>query len=295
MPRSLARSLVLILVFCLGLAGCRREVQAPGDPVAAVKGMAAALRDNDLIRYSRLSMPPALHGQMEARWRARLRTAPPPNAAEIHDYQRWMGRLTAANAEQALYQSADLKLRKLESEIGSQWPLMQATGGIFINGLVQANDKLTPPEKEHAKAVGSALLSWMTPERLADRAKARQAIAALTRTARDLNVPTLQQWRQLEMLPALEKTGQALKGLKQLGRIYGVDADASLADVQARVIGAEGDLATLEVSYPLLGKTIKFDMQLLRRDDRWYSADAVRKAEIELSKPLSTTAPSAGP
>ena len=293
MPRSLVRSLVLILAFCLGLAGCRREVQAPGDPVAAVKGMAAALRDNDLVRYSRLSMPPSLHRQMEARWRARLRTAPPPSAAEIRDYQRWMGRLTAANAEQVLYQSADLKLRKLEAEIGSQWPLMQATGGIFINGLVQANDKLTAPEKEHAKAVGSALLSWMTPERLADRTKARQAIAVLTRTARDLNVPTLQQWRQLEMLPTLEKTGQALKGLKQLGRIYGVDADASLADVQARVIGAEGNLATLEVSYPLLGKAIKFDMQLLRRDGRWYSADAVRKAELELRQPLPASPRSA--
>ena len=72
----------LILLAFLSLAGCRREVVAPGDPVAAVKGMAAAVRDNDLVRYSRLSMPPELHQQMEARWKANLALAPPPTAAQ---------------------------------------------------------------------------------------------------------------------------------------------------------------------------------------------------------------------
>ena len=43
-----------------------------GDPVAAVKGMAEAIRNNDLVRYSRLSMPPKLHQRMEARWKAKL-------------------------------------------------------------------------------------------------------------------------------------------------------------------------------------------------------------------------------
>ena len=31
------------------------------------------------------------------------------------------------------------------------------------------------------------------------------------------------------MIPALEKAGRVLKGMKQIGRIYGVDVDASLA------------------------------------------------------------------
>ena len=78
MSRLSARCLALILFACLSLAACRREVTAPGDPVAAVKGMAAAVRDNDLVRYSRLSMPPKLHRQMEARWQAKLVAAAPP-------------------------------------------------------------------------------------------------------------------------------------------------------------------------------------------------------------------------
>ena len=291
MPRSFVRCLALIVIVCLGLAGCRREVLAPGNPVAAVRGMAAAVKDNDLVRYSRLSMPPQLHQQMEARWRARLVAAAPATAKEQGDYARWMARLTAADAEQRLYRSVDSKLNKLDKEIGSQWPLMQATGGIFLNGLIGANDKLSPAEKAHAKAVASALLAWIKPALVTDRVRARQAIAVLTGSARELRLPTLQQTRQLEMIPALEKAGQALKAAKRIGRIYGLDADTSLAGVDAKLVSLEGELATLEVSYPLLGQTVKFEMQLLRRDGRWYSADAVRSAEAELVQPLAAARP----
>ena len=74
--------------------------------------------------------------------------------------------------------------------------------------------------------------------------------------------------------------------------IYGIDLDLALAGTQARLLSANGDVATMEVSYPLLGKTIRFEMQLLRRDGRWYSADAVRDAEAELLKPLIEGEPS---
>jgi hypothetical protein len=288
MSRVSSRCFQLILLACLALAGCHREVVAPGDPVAAVKGMAAAIRDNDLVRYSRLSVPPQLHRRMEARWSANLKAAPPPTEAQQRDYAKWMARLTADDAETRLYRSYDGKMKKIQAEISSQWPLMQATGGIFVNGLIQANDHLSSGEKDHAKAVGSALLDWLSPRLLSDRAKARQAIAILTSTARDLDLPTLQQSRQLEMIPALEKAGRILKAFKEIGRIYGLDADASLAGLQARVVAVDGDVATMEVSYPLLGKTVSFEMQLLRRDGRWYSADAVHDAEAELVRPLGS-------
>lgn len=288
MSRLFSRWLPLILLALLALAGCRREVVAPGDPVAAVKGLAQAVRDNDLVRYSRLSMPPALHKQMEARWKANLATAPAPTLAQQQDYAKWMGRLTAPDAEAQLYNSFDRKLKKIEEELNSQWPLMQATGGIFLNGVITANPKLTAAEKAHAKAMGSALINWLKPELVTDRARARRAIAALTETARDINLPTLADSRRLEMMPAMEKAGRGLKGIKQIGRIYGLDADASLAQVQARVKAVEGSVATMEVSYPLLGQTVKFEMQLLRRDGRWYSADAVRNAEQALTQPPGT-------
>ncbi len=303
MPRF--RVPALLLLACLALfavlASCRREVVAPGDPVAAVRGMADALRQNDLVRYSRLSMPPALHAQVEAHWHAHRAAGPAPTQKQREDYAKWMQRLTAADAETALFRDFNAKMKKFDREIGAQWPLMQATGGMLANGLIQANGHLSPSEKVHAKAVSAALLGWMTPQLLSDRSRARAAIRVLVATARQLNLPTLEASRELDMIPSLEKAGQALAGLKQMARIYGLDADGSLAALSARLVDAHGDRATVEVSYPLLGQSVRFEMELLRRDGRWYSYDAVTQAEADLAKarrplpvpPTATRAPSA--
>lgn len=292
MPRFLSRVALLMLCLALfGLNACRREVVAPGDPVAAVQGLAEAIRDNDLVRYSRLSLPPELHTKMERRWAERLKIAPPPTEEQRKDYARWMARLTAADAEAKLYKSLDPKLKKFESEVGTQWPLMQATAGIFVNGLIQTNSKLSTGEKAHAKALGEVFLAWLKPELITDRDRAKRAIAVVAETAREIDLPTLEDSRRLEMIPALEKGGVALAGLKQLGRIYGVDADAALAGVQTRVKDVDGDIATMAVTYPLLGRQVEFEIELIRRDGRWYRADAVREAERELALPLRAQGP----
>ena len=298
LPRRLAwlvLALALLALLAVGLRGCLRSTVAPGDPVAAVEGLAQAVRDNDLVRYSRLSLPPELHQRMEARWKQKLALAPPPRPEQVKDYARWMGRLTADDAETALYKSLDPKLARLEKEIGAQWPLMQATANIFLNGVITANDRLSEAEKAHARAIGAALMAWVTPERFTNRTSAKQAIAVVARTARALELPTLADARKLEMIPALEKAGIGLKGLKAAGRAYGVDADEALDGVEAEVESVEGDIATMHVTYPLFGQEIAFDMELVRRDGRWYPADTVRQAEAELAQPLPAAAPTPAP
>jgi hypothetical protein len=291
LPRPIAWLVLALALLAVGLGGCRKSTVAPGDPVAAIEGLARAVRDNDLVRYSRLSLPPDLHTKMEARWHQKLATAAPPRPEQVKDYARWMGRLTADDAETALYKSLDPKLARLEKEIGAQWPLMQATANIFLNGVVSANDKLSDAEKAHARAIGAALMAWATPERFTDRASAKKAIQGLVRAARDLELPTLADARKLEMVPALEKFGIGLRGLKAAALAYGVDGDAALDGIEAKVESVEGDIATMHVSYPLFGQQIAFDMELLRRDGRWYPADAVRKAEADLAQPLPAAAP----
>jgi len=273
-----------LVLLAAGLAGCN-NTKAPGNPVAAVEGLADAIHDNDLVRYSRLSLPPELHKKMEARWHEQLAAAPPPRPEQVQDYARWMGRLTEKDAEASLYKSLDPKLAHLEKEIGAQWPLMQATATIFLNGVIQANDRLSPSEKAHAQAVAAAVTKWADPKTFTNRDHARAAIAEVTRTARELELPTLADARKLEMVPALERAGIGLEGLKAAGKVYGIDADAALEGVTAKVKSAKGDSATLQVTYPLLGQTIAFEMELLRRDGRWYPADAVRQAEAELAQP----------
>jgi hypothetical protein len=281
---------LLCLLLCLGLSACHRVVQAPGDPVAAVKGLVAAVRDDDLVRYARLSVPPELFDRQAQRWQAAVAAAPPPTDAERRDYARWMKRLTEPQAEDKLFRSLNNRLGKVDPELKARWPLMKASAEIFLKGLIQASDSFGPDQKAHAISLGSALLAGIDPERLADRDRARAAVKVLVATAREVDLPTLDSQRKLGMVQAMAKGSIALKGLKRIGLLYGLDIDTALDGVQAKVVAADGELATLEVSYPLLGQTVRFETQLIRRNGRWYRADAVRDAEAELAQPLPSAA-----
>jgi hypothetical protein len=205
-----------------------------------------------------------------------------------------MARLTAPDAEAALMRDLEPKLAKLESELSGQWPLMQATASIFLNAAIQANTELSDAEKAHGSEVVAGLMDWAQPALFTDRERARQSVAALSRTARKLDLPTLDQARALPMLPALEKGGVALAGIKDVGRAYGLDMDKSLDGMKAELVSSEGDTARVKVSYPLLDRTISFEMEMLRRDGAWYSAEAVRQAEAELAETGIPAAPAAG-
>lgn len=280
----------------LGLAtGCSREPVAPGNPVAAVEGLAEAIRDNNLVRYSKLSLPPALHARMEQRWNAELALAPALTEVQRKDHARYMKQMMEPGAEAKLFKRYESKLNKFQSELNSQWPMMQGGARIFVTGAIQANENLTPAEREHAKAVSQAILKWLNPKFFSDKDKAREAIAVICQTAREVNLPKAEQMRGLSMMHTLEKSGIALKGLKSIGRIYGADVDESLENLEARLVDADasGNEATVEVMYVLLDQEIRFEIDMTRIDDRWYPADSVKEAQQTLQQALPSAAASA--
>jgi hypothetical protein len=294
-----AWALLALLTLVLALGACRREadpesVQAAGDPVAAVKGLAEALRDNDLVRHSQLSLPPELHARTEALWNQRVAEAATVADEDAEQYDRMMARLTAPDAEAALMRDLEPQLARFEAEIGGQWPMMQATAAIFLNAAIQANAELSAAEKTHATEVVSSLLAWAQPALFTDRERAARAISHLVDTAAELDLPTLADVRALPMRPALEKGGIALAGIKATAKVYDLDLDRSLDGVQAELLSAQGDSARVKVSYPLLDRTVSFEMEMLRRDDGWYSADAVREAEAELAEAGDLAVPADG-
>lgn len=283
-----AWALLALLFLVLTLGACRKEApeaaKAPGDPVAAVEGLAQALRDNDLVRYSRLSLPPGLHARSEALWNRRVAEAEPVDDADAAEYDKMMARLTAPNAEAELTRDLEPKLAKLETEISGQWPMMQATALIFLNAAIQANTELSDEEKAHSNEVVAGLMAWAQPALFTDRDRARVAVAALVDTANQLALPTLAEARALPMVPAMEKGGIALAGVKQVTKAYDLDLDRALDGVSAELVSAQGDFAQVKVSYPLLDKTVSFEMEMMRVGDGWYSAQAVRDAEAELAE-----------
>ena len=283
-----ARALLALSLLVLLVAACRRdppptEARAPGDPVAAVEALADALRDDDLVRWSRLSLPPDLRARSEKAWVRRQQLAEPPTAEDAAEFEKVMTRLTAPDAEQQLLYDLEPKLRQFEGEVAGQWPLMQATLSIFVDAAIQANADLSDTQKKHGAEVAESLMKWIQPALLTDRERARRAIAVTTRTARELDLRTLEQVRALPMEPALEKGSVALKGIKEVAKIYGLDFDRTLDGMKAQLVDSSGDTATVRVTYPLLDREHGFEMEMVRRDGGWYSAQAIADAEADLA------------
>ncbi|MEO8001470.1 MAG: hypothetical protein ABI644_06300 [Arenimonas sp.] len=289
--RNLGLSFVLLGL----LPGCGREPVAPGDPVAAVEGLAEAIKDNDLVTYSKLSLPPNLNTQMEQRWNAELAQAPKLTDAQRTDHAKNMKQMMEPGAEAKLFAVYESKLKKFQSEINGQWPMMKGAAQIFVTSAIQANENLTPAERDHAKAIGQAILQWLKPAMFSDKQKARETIAVICQTAREINLPQAEQMHQLSKLASLEKGGIALKGLKDIVRIYGANIDETLDNMEAKLVDADasGDQATVEVNYVLLDKEIRFEIKMTRIDGRWYPADKVHDAQQTLKQALPTAAISA--
>lgn len=284
MSRVFRWRLFALLLAGLSLSACQREptpVSAPGDPVAAVSAQVAALHDNDLVRYYELSLPPGLREKTEARWARRIAEAEPVSDEDRAEFDRLLQRFTAKDAEAELQKTFDARMKKLESEIAGQWPMLQATATIFLKAAVDNNDTLDSDEKSHANTAIATVVDWAKPTLFTDRERAHRAIAELTGTARALELTTLDDTRTLALRPMLVKGGIVMAGLKRIGRIYGFDADASLAAMQAELVSGDHDQAVVKVSYPLFGKTVTFTMNLVRREGSWYSANAVARAEAD--------------
>jgi len=157
-----ARALAALLLLALALVACRREpadlAAVPGDPVGAVQAQVKALRDNDLVRYSRLSLPPELHARSEALWARRQAEAEPVDPEDAREYADMMARLTAPDAEKALMRDLEPKLAKFQAEAAGQWPLMQATASIFLSAAIAGGTHVGFKASGGIRSVADALL-----------------------------------------------------------------------------------------------------------------------------------------
>lgn len=269
----LASCLVLLLL----LGACQRAV-APGDPVAAVKAQAEALRDDDVLRFQQLSLPPDLYARQQRAWDAAMADAPPPDPREAERFDRRLQAFITPGAERDLLKRAQPRFKKFSAEIRDNWALMKPTFGLLLDGMLQANRSLDANQRAHLEAAGEALLDGLSPQRLTDPKAFERSIAVMCRSARKLEVANLAEVRALPMEDFYRKLGVVLAGAKDIAALYGVDVQRSFAELEAELVDADGERATVRVRYPLADAMVEFDAEMLRVDGRWYSASAVEQA-----------------
>jgi len=296
----LVLGLLLLMVFG---SGCRREPPAiegaPTEPVAAVQALAGALREGDLAHYARLSVPPAMQAEQAMLWQQAPAGRAVLDPAEAERWREWMAQLTAPDAEARLWARIEPRLQDLEQQAGPSWAVVIGMLGGFASAAITADTTLNPAQKAHAKRLVEVVSHWARePTHFTDRARAQAAIAVVVRTARALQLPDPEALQALDREAALAKGSIALQGGKALAAIYGIDIDAALARVEARVIALDGDQATLEVGYLLLDQFIAFEQPMVRIDGGWYRVEAIeahRRAMAMLPAPAPAPAPAATP
>ena len=283
--RLIPHKSVWLLAALLLLSACR----APWDEAKARKAQAdarqimASLQAPDMARYRELTLPPKQRAELERRW-PEIRKKFALEQKQQASFNKLLVRFTEPQAEAHLQRDLNAKIKPLKSEIDSKWPLMQASLTLLLQGWIETSQQLSSAEKAHSKAVVLAIIAQMPPEWLQDKVLRQRAFDQMVRTARSVEVQNYQQVNALDYVQFHRKLTIFTSGLKELGKVYGLDWNAGQEKLQVKVLEQSGNRAKVQFRYPLGQKWVEFTMDLIEQDGQWYDASALKLFEDKLSR-----------
>ena len=274
-------------LFAFGLVACGdKEKSEPAseatvarqtsDPAKAVESFAAKLKENNVLEAVQLAVPPAKLDEIRTQWKDKM-AKEEPSEEERAEFAANIAKYTAPNAEEALYAELEPLLVKFETEMAAQMPMMVGMGQGFAMQSIQANAELTEAQKQQATEVVGAVAGWLQTVKFADRDLAKKGIGIAVKTARALDVKTIDDVRALDFDHAMGKAGIAFGGLKDILALYGFDINQSLSSTKASVVSKADGTAKVSVGYSLLGKSLTTETDMIEVDGRWYGKDTIEE------------------
>lgn len=290
--RTIAALSALTLALLLALLpGCERREDVQAEPAAAatpgeaVRRLTAHLRDGDLEAFARDAVTPEVHARLEHEW-AQGRTRWPldqlPFAAHL---PRAMAALSAPDAEATLQRGFDRQLANASLAQAAEFLTV-----FTVQYILQQGD-FSVSEREHYPQLVQALGKWAGQAPIGDRARARDAIAAMAEAAREAGLDSDEAFAEAGMGESLRRMSQVLAAGKQVLAGYGFDLDADLRSMQVQLQSQTGDLARVRMQYTLAGTPVDTIVQVERRDGRWYVTDFLRHAEDAIGEPGEAPVP----
>lgn len=278
------------LLLCL-LAACQRQPQGGETrPAEAVQALAKRLHDNDLAGFAAMAVPPALHARLEAGWRDGHSRWPLDELPLDERLPALLATLSAEGAGPRLQALFDREFARSGRELQAAATAL----GLFGMQYVRNEGDYSAEERAHYLQDIDALSRWASAAPLSDRERARRSIALLTAAARRSGIDHDTDFTALGMDASLERLQPMFAALKRTFAGYGLDLDASLASVDARLLQQTGDSARVRLRYRLGPGEVDSVVTLQRIDGRWYLRDYLRHAEASLS-PAAPGAISAAP
>jgi hypothetical protein len=300
-----------VVALATAAVGCNQQAAAPtaaaptpapapapvaaAGPDAAVLASVKAVRTNNVAGLLENALPAAEVAKMKADWVKEI-NKDPVTEEDRHKFAEQMSKLTAPGAEDKLYAELEPQLKQFEQQSAQQMPMMIAMGQGFIQSAIQQSKELNDQQKQQTTALIDATAKWAQTAKFTDAALAKQAIGVICKTARDLNIKTLDEARALNYDQAMQKAGIALGGLKQVVALYGLSMDNALDSVKVETVSANGDAAKVKVTYTAFDQPFTTESDLVKVDGKWYSKQAIAqwaKAQ-EKEQEMAKAAPPAG-
>jgi hypothetical protein len=279
-----------VVALAAAAVGCNQQTAAPtaaapaaapapapvaaAAPDAAVLASVKALRTNNVAGLLENALPAAEVTKMKADWTKEI-NKDPVSEEDRHKFAEQMIKLTAPGAEDKLYAELEPQLKQFEQQSAQQMPMMIAMGQGFIQSAIQQSKELNDQQKQQTTALIDATAKWAQTAKFTDAALAKQAIGVICKTARDLNLKTLDEARALNYDQAMQKAGIVLGGLKQVVALYGLSMDNALDSVKVETVSANGDAAKVKVTYTAFDQPFTTESDLVKVDGKWYSKQAI--------------------
>lgn len=271
-----------VALLAAAAAGCgNQQSSAPvatsaNTPDATIRKSADLLKQNDIAGVMQNALPPAEFEKVKADW-TKANNERPVTDEDRKKFEETMARLTAPDADKTIYAEIEPQLKQFDAQYQQQIPMYVAMGQGWLTGMVQQNKDLSDADKQQAVAAINALAAWVQKTRFTDAESVKKVLAITTKTARDLNLKSLDEARALTFDQSMQKARVALGGFKEALAVYGFSVDKTLDSVKPEVLSSDGKTASVKVSYTLLDTPLTATTQMVNVDGRWYGKDTIEK------------------
>lgn len=263
--------------------------KATTTPDGAISANVHLLKAGDFAALLKSAMPPDEFEKFQAEW-TKQASAEPITDEDRAKFDEGLKQFTAPDAEEKLYAEASPKLKDLEAQYKAQIPLYVNMGRGFAQNMIQQSEEFTDEQKRQAIDVVNAVGDWAQSAKFTDQDLLKQAIGIAVRTARALDLKSIDEARALDFDASMKKGQVAYLGVKQLLALYGLSIDETLDSVKPTVLSTSGDSARVKIDYALLGKPLSAESDLVRIDGHWYSKDTLEKlATPPAAEPVDAT------
>jgi hypothetical protein len=295
---AIAASLIVLV------AGCGDKAPGPTPPAvvaantsapdAAIRASAELLKKGDIAGLMQNSMPPAEFDKAKAEWGKQANDKAPTDE-DRKKFADTMSKLTAPDADKTIYAEIEPQLKAFDAQYQQQIPMYVAMGSSWLSGMVQQNKDLSDADKQQAVAAITALGAWVQKTRFTDPDSIKKVLAIATKTARDINLKTLDEARALNFEQSMQKADLALAGIKDALSVYGFSVDKTLDSVKTEVVANDGKTAKVKVNYTLLESPLSVDTEMVDVDGRWFGKSAIDRLNEKHAEDAAAAAPMTQP